>query len=165
MHALTCMHACTHTNTQPFYGSLDFVWDNPGEPAPKETFTHSHLFWSSIILYLLHPSIAIHGILSVQFTCLPVFFCISLQVFFDLPLGLAPSTSYSIYFFSQSLSSFHNASPHQRNLFYCSTKIMSSNPSLSLNSLLGTLSFTLMPHIHLTILSLSTEVPLHFLSK
>jgi len=28
---------------QPFYGSLDFVWDNPGEPVPEETFTHSHL--------------------------------------------------------------------------------------------------------------------------
>jgi len=27
-------------NTQPFYGSLDFVWDNPVEPVPEETFTH-----------------------------------------------------------------------------------------------------------------------------
>jgi len=36
---------------QPFYGSLDFVQDNPGEPVPLETFTHSHLSWSSII----HP--------------------------------------------------------------------------------------------------------------
>jgi len=25
---------------QPFYGSLDFVRDNPGEPVPEETFTH-----------------------------------------------------------------------------------------------------------------------------
>jgi len=31
-----------HTHTQPFYGSLDFVRDNPGEPVPEETFTHSH---------------------------------------------------------------------------------------------------------------------------
>ena len=30
-HART--HACTHTHTQPFYGSLDFV--------PEGTFTHS----------------------------------------------------------------------------------------------------------------------------
>jgi len=29
-----------HTHTQPFYGSLDFVRDNPGEPVPEETFTH-----------------------------------------------------------------------------------------------------------------------------
>jgi len=62
------------THTKPFYGSLDFVWDNPDEPVPEETFTHSHLSWSSIIPYLLPPSIMIHGILSVQFTCLTVFF-------------------------------------------------------------------------------------------
>jgi len=54
--------------------ALDFVRDNPGEPVPDETFTHSDLTWSSIIPYLLPPSIAIHGILSVQFTCLTVFF-------------------------------------------------------------------------------------------
>jgi len=57
----------------PFYGSLDFVWDNPGEPVPEETLTHSHLSWSSIIHYLLPPSIMIHVILLVQLTCLTVF--------------------------------------------------------------------------------------------
>jgi len=31
------------THTLPFYGSVDFVRDNPGEPVPEETFTHSHL--------------------------------------------------------------------------------------------------------------------------
>jgi len=40
---------------------------------------------------------------------------------------------------------------------------MSSNHSLSLNSLLGTLTFLLMPHIHLTILNSATEIPPHFL--
>jgi len=39
----------THTHTQPFYGSLDFVRDNLGEPVPEETFTHSHPSWSSNI--------------------------------------------------------------------------------------------------------------------
>ena len=29
----------THT-TQPFYGSVEFVRENPGEPVPEETFTH-----------------------------------------------------------------------------------------------------------------------------
>jgi len=57
-----------HTHTQPFYGSMDFVRDNPGEPVPEETFTHSHLSWSSIIAYLLHLSTTIHGILPVQST-------------------------------------------------------------------------------------------------
>jgi len=36
----------------------------------------------------------------------------SLQVFFGLPLGLAPSTSYSIHFFIQSLSSFCITCPY-----------------------------------------------------
>jgi len=64
----------TSTHTSPFYGSLDYHWDNPGEPVPEETFTHSHLSWSSVIPYMLPPSIMFHGILSVQFTCLTVFF-------------------------------------------------------------------------------------------
>jgi len=28
-----------NTHTQPFYGSVEFVWDNLGEPVPEETFT------------------------------------------------------------------------------------------------------------------------------
>jgi len=61
---------CTHTG----FTALDFVWDNPGEPVPEETFTHSNLSWSSVIPYLLPSSIMIHGILPVQFRCLTVFF-------------------------------------------------------------------------------------------
>ena len=56
----------THTHAQPFYGSMDLVRDNPGEPVPEKTFNHSHLSWSAIIPYLLHPSNKIHGILPVQ---------------------------------------------------------------------------------------------------
>jgi len=52
----------SHTHTT-VYGSLDFVRDNPGELIPDETFTHSHLLWSLIVPYLLHPSNTIHGIL------------------------------------------------------------------------------------------------------
>jgi len=59
-----------HGHTQPFYSCLDFVRDNPGELVPEETFTHSHLSWSSVIPYLLPLSITIHCILPVQFTCL-----------------------------------------------------------------------------------------------
>jgi len=90
------MHKCMHAHMQLFYGFLDFVRDNSGEPVPEETFTHSHLSWSSIIPYLLPLSIMIHGILSVQFRCLTVFSKIFIQVFFGLSLCLAPSTSYSI---------------------------------------------------------------------
>ena len=79
------------------------------------------------------------------------FSTISLQVFFGLPLGLAPSTSYSRHFFTQSLSSFLSICPYHCNLFCCSTKMMSSNPSLSLSTLYLE-SCSLMPHIHSTIL-------------
>jgi len=79
-------------------------------------------------------------------------FCtISFHILFGLPLGLEPSISYSIHFFTQSVSSFHNTCPYHHNLFCCSINIISSIPSLSFNSLLGTLSFTLTLHIHLTI--------------
>jgi len=30
----------THTHTQPFYSTLYFVWDNPGEMVPEGTFRH-----------------------------------------------------------------------------------------------------------------------------
>ena len=62
----------THTHTQPFYGSLDFVWDNPGEPVSEETFDHtpivviSHPVSASFIYYdPWHPP--------VQFLCLTIF--------------------------------------------------------------------------------------------
>jgi len=82
----------THTHTQPFYGSVEFVRDNPGEPVPKETFTHSHSSWSSIIpICFLH---LLRSMASCLFNprALQSFFTISLQVFFGLPLGLVPST-------------------------------------------------------------------------
>ena len=46
----------------------------------------------------------------------------------------------------------HMPIPLQPVFFCCSTEIMSSNSSLPLNSLLGTLSCNFTPHIHLTIL-------------
>jgi len=66
--------------------------------------------------------------------------------------GLAPSTSYSIHFCTQSLSSFRNTCPYHRNLFHCSTEIMSSNTSLSFNPFLAILFCSFTPHNHLTIL-------------
>ena len=64
-------------------------------------------------------------------------------------LGLEPSTSYSMHFFTQSSSSFRSTYPYQRSLFCCNINAMSSTPSLSLSSLLGSLFFSLTPHIHL----------------
>ena len=79
----------TH-NTEPFYGSVEFVRDNPGEPVPEETFTHSHSSWSSIIpICFLH---LLRSMASSVFNsrALQSFSTISLQVFFGLPLGLVP---------------------------------------------------------------------------
>jgi len=67
----------------------------------------------------------------------------SFHVLFGLPLGLEPSTSFSIHFFTQSLSSFRNTCPYHCNLFCCTINTISPIPSLSLNSLLGTLIFYL----------------------
>jgi len=62
--------AHTHTHKM-FYSSLDFIQDNPGQPVPEKTFTYSHLLWSSIIPYLLPPSITIHGVSGWMFLLVP----------------------------------------------------------------------------------------------
>jgi len=102
---------------------VEFVRDNLGKPVPEETFTHPHSSWLSIIpicfLHLLR-SIACSNCSIFNPRALQSFSTISLQVFFGLPLGLVPSTSYSIHFFTQSLSSFCSTCPYHRNLFRCS---------------------------------------------
>jgi len=75
------------------------------------------------------------------------FFCTtSFHVLFGLPLGLEPCTSYSIHFFTQSVSFFRSTCPYHRNLFCCSINMISSIPSLSLNSLLGTVFYLNITH-------------------
>jgi len=95
----------------------------------KHSPTHIHLSWSSVIPYLLPPwrsmASSLFNLLAWQ-----SFSTISVQVFFSLPVGLATCTSYSIHFFTQSLSSFHCTCPYLCNMFCCSTEIMLSNPSL-----------------------------------
>jgi len=90
----------------------------PGEPVPKETFTHPPS-WSSSNLYQLLPSTTMHSILPVQITCFAIFAQPLSTSSFCLPLGLEPSISYSINFFTQSVSSFRNKCPYHRNLFCC----------------------------------------------
>jgi len=65
----------THTHTQPFYGCMEFVRDNPGEPVPEETFTQTSkkvnpisLCRSPLIITLVYPSI---------FTLMPLFSTLS----------------------------------------------------------------------------------------
>jgi len=134
---------------QPFYGHLSGTtrvrWY-------QKKHSPTYLDWSSSDLYQLLPSSTmIHSIFPVQLMCLTIFFHnLSPSPLVYLLAGMQPSTSYSIRFFTQSVSSFHNTCWYHRSLFCCSTKIISSIPNLSVNSLLGTLSFTLTSHIHLT---------------
>jgi len=112
----------TTTGTKLFYGPFSRTtrvsWY-------QKKHSPTHLCWLSTILYQFIPSTVIHSILPVQFTCLTIF----LHNLSRGPLGLEFSTSYSIHFFSQSVSSFRNTCPYHRNLFCCSTKVISSVPA------------------------------------
>jgi len=102
----------------------------------KHPPTHTYRGHQSSLIYFLHllRSVAC----SLFNLCVwQSFSSISLQVFFGLPLGLSPSTSYSIHFFTQSLSFF---AAYARTITTCFAVLSE------------TLSCGLMPHIHLTIL-------------
>ena len=95
----------THTHTTVL---RPFVRDYLGEPVPEETSIHSHPSCSSTILIIfLHlPRTLASSLLNPrtwQSLCTT-----SNHVLFGLPLGLEPTTSYCIHFFTQSLSSFCN---------------------------------------------------------
>jgi len=123
-------HTCIHTHNH-----FTAVWTLSGTTwvsryQKKHSPTHIYRGHQSSLICFLH---ILRSMASSLFNlhALPSFSTISLQVFFVLPLGLAPSTSYSIHFFTQSLLSFCSTYPYHRNLFCCSTEIMSSNPCLS----------------------------------
>jgi len=67
----------THTHTHTHTTILRLFGFRPGLPrwaGTRGNIHHSHLSWSSIILYLLPPFTTIHGILPVQDAFLTVFF-------------------------------------------------------------------------------------------
>ena len=139
----------THTHTQPFNG----LWSGTtrvGWYQKKHSPTHTHPDHQTSFIIFLHLQRSMASSLFILRTWQSSR-TTSLQVLFGLPLGLGPSTSYSIHFFTQSSSSFRSTCPYQRSLFCCNANAMSSIHSLSLNSF-GSLSFSLTPHIHLTIL-------------
>jgi len=121
----------THTQTHNRFTAL---WNLSGTTRvsryqKKHSPTHTYMGHQSSLSALRSMASSIFNPRALQ-----SFSTISLQVFFGLPLGLVPSTSYSIHFFTQSLSSFHSTCPYHHNLFRCSTEIMDSNSSLPLNS-------------------------------
>ena len=120
----TLWRCTTHTHTQPFNGLLSGT-TRVGRYQKKHSPTHTHPdHRTSFIIFLhLQRSMAsslfiLHARQSSRTT--------SLQVLFGLPLGLGPSTLYSIHFFTQSSSSFRSTCPYQRSLFCCNTNATSS---------------------------------------
>ena len=137
-------------NTQPFNG----LWSGTtrvGRYQQKPSPTHTHPDHRTSFINFLHLQRSMASSLF-SLRAWQSSRTTSVQVLFGLPLGLGPSTSYSMHFFTQSSSSFRSTCPYQRSLFCCNTYAMSSIPSLFLSSLLGSLSFNLTPHIYLTIL-------------
>ena len=113
----------------------------------------TYLLWLSIIPYLLPPSVTIHGILPVQFTCLTVFL-------HNLCPGFFWSTSWygTLHFILHTYISSPNHyllfATHAHTIATCFAvvPILHHLILVSLNHFLGILSFSLMSHIHLTIL-------------
>ena len=129
------------THTQPFNG-LRSGTTRVGRYQKK----HSHPSSSSDVLYHLPPFTMINGILFVHFTCLTV-----------LSYNLSRSSLVFLLFLDPQLHTPYISSPNHRLLFaaHANAACSAATPMLchlSLNSLLGSLSFGLTPHIHLTIL-------------
>jgi len=121
---------------QPFYGPLSGT-TRVSRYQKKHSPTHHPDHHPTFISFFHLPRSIASSLFKLR--AWQSFCTTSFHVFFGLHLGLEPSTSYSIYFFTQSVFSFRSTCPYHRNLFYCSISIISSIPSLSLNSLLGTL--------------------------
>jgi len=134
---------------KPFYGPLSGT-TRESQYQKKHSPTH-HPDHHPIFINFLHLPQSIASSLF-KLRAWQSFCTTSFHVLFGQPLGLEPSTSYSIHFFTKSMSSYRSTCPYHRNLFCSSINTISSIPSLSLNSLLETMSFTLTLHIHLTIL-------------
>ena len=112
-----------HTHTTVLW---PLIRDYPGRLVPEEnspTHTHPDHRTSFINFLQLLRSIAssVFSLCDWQSSLTT-----SLQVLFGLPLGLGPSTLYSMHFFTQSLSSFRSTYPYQGSLFCCNTNAMSS---------------------------------------
>ena len=118
-----------HTHTQPFNG----LWSGTtrvGWYHKKHSPTDTHCDHRTSFIIFLHLQRSMASSLFILCACQSSR-TTSVQVLFGLPLGLGPSTAYSIHFFTQSSSSFCSTCPYQHSLFCWNTNAMSSIPSLS----------------------------------
>ena len=111
---------------QPFYGPLSGTTQVSQYQKKHSPAHHPDHHPTFISLFYLARSIAssLFKLHAWQSFCTT-----SVHVLFGLVLGLEPSTSYSIHFFTQSVSSFCSTCSYHRNLFCCSINIASSIPS------------------------------------
>ena len=131
---------CQLSHTQRFNGLVSGT-TRVGRYQKTHSLTHTHPDHRTSFVNFLHLLWSIEPLCSVYSP-----FRQPLQVLFGLPLGLEPSTSYSMHFFTQSSCPFCSTCPYNGSLFWCNTNAMLSVPNLSLSSLLGNSSFSLMPH-------------------
>jgi len=136
-------HDCNNNKQQPFYGPLSgTTWVSrtrvsqyQKKHSPTRHPDHLPIF---ISFFHLPPSIASS-----------LFKLRAWQSFCTTSLHILWSTSWSgalhliFHTFLHPISVFFSFCPYHRNMFCCSINIISSIPSLCLNSLLGTLSFYL----------------------
>ena len=136
----------THTHTQPFNGLLSGT-TRVGQYQKKHSPTHTHPDHRTSFIMFLHLQRSMASSLF-SLRAWQSSRTTSVQVLFGLLLGLGPSTSYCVHFFTQSSSSFRSTCPYQCSLFCCNTNVC----HLYLVSLSAPyFSFNLTPHIHLTI--------------
>jgi len=121
------MHTHTHNHFMALYPGLPEWAGTRRNIYPLTPFLLSRYPF----LYQIPPSTTIYSILPAQFMCLTVF----LHNLHPSPLWSGALSFISIHFFTQS---------HARTIVTCFAVVLrlSSIPSLSLNSLLETLSFT-----------------------
>jgi len=141
-------HTHTHTHTHNHFTAL---WILSGTTQvswyqKKHSPTHTYHGHQLSPIRFLHPT---RSMASSLFN--PHAWQSFLQSLSKFSLGLAPSTSYFIHFFTQSLTSFRNTCQYHHSPFCCSTKIMSSNPSLSLSLSTFYLEFYLVASRHTSV--------------
>jgi len=143
-----------HTHTH-IHNRFMALWISSGKTrlAKRYQKKHSPTHTYCVInhqAYLLPPFIMIMASSLFNLHAWKSFSTISIQVFFGLVLAWYPPP-HTPYISSPRHCLLFTAHTHTTaDLSCCSTEIMSPIPSRSLNPLLGTLSCTVMPHIHLT---------------
>ena len=108
-HMSACYAIHHQQQQQPFYGPLS--WTTQVSRYQKKHSPAHHPDHHPIFISFFHLPRSIASFLF-KLRAWQSFCTTSFHVLFGLPLGLEPSTSYSIHFFTQSVSSFRSTCPY-----------------------------------------------------